>query len=118
MAITCARPLPTGLLTQRDALTFAAILGTTAMLILGFLINILTAVLTLLSLIGYAVVYTAWLKRATSQNIMIDGVAGAAPQVLGWASVTTRLRSGPLQRQRYTWSPAGILNFSRCQPMC
>jgi len=88
MARTRARPLPTGLLHEREALLFAAVLGTTAMALLAFLVNLLTALLTFLSLIGYAVIYTVWLKRATSQNIVIGGAAGAAPPVLGWAAVT------------------------------
>jgi heme o synthase len=88
MSRTRARPLPSGTLTQAHALVFAAALGFTAMAILAFLVNLLTAVLTFASLIGYAVVYTLWLKRATSQNIVIGGAAGAAPPVLGWAAVT------------------------------
>jgi protoheme IX farnesyltransferase len=88
MARTRARPLPTGQLSERQALLFAAILGVSAMAILAFLVNLLTATLTFLSLIGYAVIYTVWLKRATSQNIVIGGAAGAAPPVLGWAAVT------------------------------
>jgi len=88
MARTRARPLPSGQLSERQALVFAAVLGVSAMAILAFLVNLLTAVLTFLSLIGYAVVYTVWLKRATSQNIVIGGAAGAAPPVLGWAAVT------------------------------
>ena len=88
MARTRARPLPAGALTERGALTFAAVLGVTSMAILAFLVNLLTALLTFLSLIGYAVIYTVWLKRATSQNIVIGGAAGAAPPVLGWAAVT------------------------------
>ncbi len=88
MARTRARPLPTGQLTERAALVFAAILGVTAMTLLAFLVNLLTALLTFCSLIGYAVIYTVWLKRATSQNIVIGGAAGAAPPVLGWTAVT------------------------------
>jgi protoheme IX farnesyltransferase len=88
MARTRARPLPTGQLSGRQALVFAAVLGVSAMTILAFLVNLLTAALTFLSLIGYAVIYTVWLKRATSQNIVIGGAAGAAPPVLGWAAVT------------------------------
>jgi len=88
MARTRARPLPTGQLTERAAVTFAAVLGLAAMSLLAFLVNLLTAVLTFLSLIGYAVIYTVWLKRATSQNIVIGGAAGAAPPVLGWTAVT------------------------------
>src|SRR3569833_2810730 len=91
MARTQARPLPTGQLTERNALIFAAVLGVIAMAILSFLVNLLTAVLTFVSLIGYAVIYTVWLKRATSQNIVIGGAAGAAPPVLGWAAVTTTI---------------------------
>ena len=88
MARTRARPLPTGQLTERQALLFAALLGASAMALLGLLVNLLTALLTFLSLIGYAVIYTVWLKRATPQNIVIGGAAGAAPPVLGWTAVT------------------------------
>jgi heme o synthase len=88
MARTRGRPLPRGKLTERQALTFAAVLGLVSMSILAFLVNPLTALLTFLSLIGYAVIYTVWLKRATSQNIVIGGAAGAAPPVLGWTAVT------------------------------
>jgi protoheme IX farnesyltransferase len=88
MSRTRGRPLPTGGLTERQALIFAAVLGFVAMAVLGLLVNLLTAVLTFASLIGYAIIYTAWLKRATSQNIVIGGAAGAAPPVLGWTAVT------------------------------
>ncbi len=88
MSRTRGRPLPRGQLTERQALLFAALLGVSAMAILAFLVNLLTAALTFLSLIGYAVVYTVWLKRATSQNIVIGGAAGAAPPVLGWTAVS------------------------------
>ena len=96
MARTRARPLPTGQLTERNALTFAALLGVLAMAILAFLVNLLTAVLTFLSLIGYAVIYTLWLKRATPQNIVIGGAAGAAPPVLGWTAVTNSVEPNAL----------------------
>jgi heme o synthase len=88
MARTRGRPLPAGALTERAALAFAAALGLSAMVVLALLVNRLTAVLTFGSLIGYAVVYTVWLKRATPQNIVIGGAAGAAPPVLGWTAVT------------------------------
>ena len=88
MSRTRGRPLPTGRLTETRALLFAAVLGVTAMSILSLKVNLLTAVLTFASLIGYAVIYTVWLKRATSQNIVIGGAAGAAPPVLGWTAVT------------------------------
>jgi heme o synthase len=88
MARTRGRPLPAGALTERAALAFAAALGLSAMAVLALLVNRLTAVLTFGSLIGYAVVYTVWLKRATPQNIVIGGAAGAAPPVLGWTAVT------------------------------
>ena len=91
MTRTRSRPLPRGQLTERNALLFAAVLGVLAMTILSFLVNPLTAMLTFVSLIGYAVVYTAWLKRATPQNIVIGGAAGAAPPVLGWAAVTNTI---------------------------
>jgi protoheme IX farnesyltransferase len=91
MTRTKRRPLPTGKLSARTALLFAGLLCLLSMGILVLLVNTLTAVLTFASLIGYAVVYTVWLKRATSQNIVIGGAAGAAPPVLGWAAVTNTI---------------------------
>ena len=91
MARTRNRPLPTGHLDHRRALLFALVLGALSMAVLFLLVNALTAILTFASLIGYAVVYTVWLKRATPQNIVIGGAAGAAPPVLGWAAVTNSI---------------------------
>ncbi|HLA71102.1 MAG TPA: heme o synthase [Steroidobacteraceae bacterium] len=91
MSRTKRRPLPTGKMTPRSALGFAAVLCVLSMGILVVLVNTLTALLTFASLIGYAVVYTLWLKRATSQNIVIGGAAGAAPPVLGWVAVTNSI---------------------------
>jgi protoheme IX farnesyltransferase len=88
MARTSTRPLPTGNLHSGQAALLAVALGTISMLVLAVGVNTLTAVLTFASLIGYAVIYTAYLKRATPQNIVIGGAAGAAPPVLGWAAVT------------------------------
>lgn len=88
MARTRNRPLPTGQLNVNQVLTFALVLAVLSMALLVGLVNTLTAVLTFFSLIGYAIVYTVWLKRATPQNIVIGGAAGAAPPVLGWAAVT------------------------------
>jgi protoheme IX farnesyltransferase len=88
MVRTSHRPLATGTLTPIQVLAFALILGTLSMTILIAFVNPLTAVLTFASLIGYAIVYTAFLKRATPQNIVIGGAAGAAPPVLGWVAVT------------------------------
>ena len=91
MLRTSGRPLPQGRLSERKALSFAAILSMLSMLILSGLVNPLTAVLTFFSLIGYAVIYTVYLKRATPQNIVIGGAAGAAPPVLGWTAVTNEV---------------------------
>jgi protoheme IX farnesyltransferase len=88
MARTRARPLPTGHLTVMQAFAFASLLCVLSMLVLTLWVNTLTAVLTFFSLIGYAVIYTVFLKRITPQNIVIGGAAGAAPPVLGWAAVT------------------------------
>ncbi len=88
MARTRDRPLPTGQLTVNNVLIFALILAALSMFILVTWVNVLTAVLTFLSLIGYAILYTVWLKRATPQNIVIGGAAGAAPPLLGWTAVT------------------------------
>ncbi len=91
MARTRRRPLASGQVTPANVLIFALLLGFFAMAILVLWVNSLTAILTFMSLIGYAVVYTVWLKRATPQNIVIGGAAGAAPPVLGWAAVTGSL---------------------------
>ncbi|MEE8481752.1 MAG: heme o synthase [Acidiferrobacterales bacterium] len=88
MARTRARPLPAGQLTTRQAVVFSIAIGLIAMAVLVIGVNVLTAVLTLGSLIGYSVIYTLYLKRATPQNIVIGGAAGAAPPVLGWVAVT------------------------------
>jgi len=96
MARTRQRPLPRGSVSESYALSFAFVLGAGSMLILALLVNPLTAILTFFSLIGYAVVYTVWLKRATPQNIVIGGAAGAAPPVLGWAAVTGGVDSNAL----------------------
>ncbi|MCX7106911.1 MAG: heme o synthase [Methylococcales bacterium] len=88
MARTEKRPLPTGELNTTNVIMFAAILGVSAMLILVLLVNTLTAILTFLSLFGYAIVYTLYLKRATPQNIVIGGIFGATPPLLGWCAMT------------------------------
>jgi protoheme IX farnesyltransferase len=107
MARTRRRPLPTGHLQMHHAVIFAALLGLASMLILGLLVNALTAALTFCSLIGYAMVYTMWLKRATPQNIVIGGAAGAAPPVLGWAAVTNSVDPQALLLFLiiFTWTP-------------
>ncbi len=91
MARTMYRPLPRGRLTEKQALAFALALTAISMAMLSLWVNVLTAVLTFASLIGYAVIYTLYLKRATPQNIVIGGAAGAAPPVLGWTAVTGTL---------------------------
>ena len=96
MMRTMGRPLPQGKLTEKSALTFASVLCVISMIILWFLVNPLTAILTFMSLIGYAVVYTVYLKRATPQNIVIGGAAGAAPPVLGWTAMTNEVTSSAL----------------------
>jgi len=96
MMRTMGRPLPQGKLTERSALAFATALCIISMLILWFIVNPLTAILTFISLIGYAGVYTAFLKRATPQNIVIGGAAGAAPPLLGWTAITDEVTSSAL----------------------
>lgn len=96
MLRTRGRPLPQGRVSERSALGFAWVIGVISMIILWFLVNPLTAVLTFTSLIGYAVIYTVFLKRATPQNIVIGGAAGAAPPILGWTAVTGEIHSNAL----------------------
>jgi heme o synthase len=107
MARTRNRPLPTGHLSGRQALAYAGVLAFVSMLMLWGWVNLLTAVLTFFALIGYAVVYTVWLKHATPQNIVIGGAAGAAPPVLGWTAVTGSVdpHSLLLFLIIFTWTP-------------
>jgi protoheme IX farnesyltransferase len=107
MARTARRPLATGSLTPRQVLVFAVLLGLVSMLVLALLVNPLTALLTFGGLIGYALVYTAYLKRATPQNIVIGGLAGAIPPVLGWTAVTGHLHPFALQLCLiiFVWTP-------------
>ena len=88
MARTSWRPIVAGQITPTQALVFALILAALSMTILVVWVNTITAILTFASLIGYAVIYTVYLKRATPQNIVIGGIAGAAPPLLGWSAVT------------------------------
>jgi protoheme IX farnesyltransferase len=88
MARTSMRPVAQGRVGTGQAAVFAAVIGGLGMAILFFRVNALTAWLTVASLLGYAVVYTMFLKRATPQNIVIGGLAGAAPPLLGWTAVT------------------------------
>jgi len=107
MARTARRPLPQGRVSPVNALLFALLLGCMGLLVLVVWVNVLTASLTLASLIGYAVVYTAVLKRATPQNIVIGGVAGAAPPLLGWTAVTGTLDPQALLLMLiiFAWTP-------------
>jgi protoheme IX farnesyltransferase len=107
MARTRQRPLPTGRINERDAMAFALALGLIGIGMLTLLINTLTAVLTFFALIGYAVVYTVYLKRATPQNIVIGGAAGAAPPLLGWAAVQNEVSGYALLLFLiiFTWTP-------------
>jgi protoheme IX farnesyltransferase len=91
MARTAWRPIVVGQITPMKALAFALALATLSMVILALWVNTLTAVLTFASMIGYAVIYTVFLKRATPQNIVIGGLAGAAPPALGWTAITGQL---------------------------
>ena len=102
MVRTADRPLATGALKPAQVLAFAVALGVASMAILVLLVNLVCALLTFASLIGYAIVYTGFLKRATPQNIVIGGIAGAAPPLLGWAAVTG-------MRNEWDWAHALLL---------
>jgi len=91
MTRTDQRPLPQGELSATHASIFAIVIGIIGALVLYLYVNTLTMILTLASLIGYAFIYTVYLKRATPQNIVIGGLAGAAPPLLGWSSVSNSI---------------------------
>ncbi len=107
MLRTQHRPLPSGGLKAVNVLTFAAIISGLGTFILVYYVNVLTAVLTFLSLVGYAFVYTMFLKRVTPQNIVIGGLAGATPPVLGWTTVTGQVTPDALLLLAiiYVWTP-------------
>ena len=107
MARTRKRPVATGRVTTMDALVFALTLALAGMLVLMWLVNALTAWLTLASLVGYAGVYTLFLKRATPQNIVIGGIAGAMPPLLGWTAVTGQVEGHALLLVLiiFAWTP-------------
>ncbi|MEO1940437.1 MAG: heme o synthase [Candidatus Thioglobus sp.] len=88
MSRTDQRPLPQGKVSRNQALVWGVFLGVVGLGVLQLFVNTITMVLTFISLIGYAVVYTMYLKRATPQNIVIGGAAGAAPPVLGWTAIS------------------------------
>lgn len=91
MARTFNRPVAKGRVAPRDAIIFAFVVGLLGLMVLMLWVNALTAWLTLASLVGYAFIYTLFLKRATPQNIVIGGLAGAAPPLLGWTAVTGQI---------------------------
>ncbi len=107
MARTSGRPIVRGKIDSQGALIFALTLGSVGMLILINWVNALTAWLTLASLIGYAFVYTLYLKRATPQNIVIGGLAGAMPPLLGWTAVTNQVDAHALLLVLiiFAWTP-------------
>ncbi len=107
MVRTKSRPMPSGRIKERDAIAFAVLLGLIGISVLVFFVNALTAFLTFVSLIGYAIIYTVYLKRATPQNIVIGGAAGAAPPLLGWTAVTDQVESFALILFLiiFTWTP-------------
>lgn len=107
MSRTKKRPIAHGRITVKQAIWFALILGGMGLCILTVFVNTLTAVLTFATLIGYAGIYTGYLKRATPQNIVIGGLAGAAPPLLGWTAVTNQLDPQALLLVLiiFTWTP-------------
>lgn len=107
MLRTCKRPVAQGRIAVRHALLFAATLAVLGLVLLALCVNMLTACLTFITLIGYAGIYTGYLKRATPQNIVIGGLAGAAPPLLGWTAVTNQLdpQAFLLVLIIFTWTP-------------
>lgn len=107
MARTKKRPVAHGRVSVIQALWFAVVMGVLGLAVLIVLVNTLTALLTFITLIGYAGIYTGYLKRATSQNIVIGGLAGAAPPLLGWTAVTNHLDPQALLLVLiiFTWTP-------------
>ena len=96
MARTALRPIPSGTVSPAEALLFGAVLAVAAIVVLGLATNFAAAALLACAILFYVIVYTAWLKRLTPQNIVIGGVAGALPPVIGWAAATGQIGLEPL----------------------
>ena len=111
MSRTTNRPVAQGRVSQTEAVLFAFVLALGGALLLALTINVLTAVLTVASLVGYAFIYTMFLKRATPQNIVIGGLAGAAPPLLGWTAVTGEVHPHGLLLVLiiFAWTPPPLL---------
>jgi len=107
MARTYNRPMPNGRVSPKQAIVFAACLAIVGYAVLALWVNRITALLTLASLVGYAFIYTMYLKRATPQNIVIGGIAGAAPPLLGWTAMTGEIQPNALLLVLiiFTWTP-------------
>lgn len=107
MSRTTNRPVAQGRVSQTEAIAFAGVLAFLGAALLAITINVLTAVLTVASLVGYAFIYTMFLKRATPQNIVIGGLAGAAPPLLGWTAVTGEIHAHGLLLVLiiFAWTP-------------
>ena len=107
MSRTTNRPVAQGRVSQSEAIAFATLLAILGTALLATTVNVLTAVLTVASLVGYAFIYTMFLKRATPQNIVIGGLAGAAPPLLGWTAVTGEIHAHGLLLVLiiFAWTP-------------
>ena len=107
MSRTRSRPVPRGAISAGDAAAFGTTLAIGAVTVMGLLVNLVAAALLAFTIVFYAIVYTAWLKRSTPQNIVIGGFAGALPPAIGWASVTSGLAVEPLVLVAiiFLWTP-------------
>jgi heme o synthase len=119
MARTRARPIPQGRISRADALAFGWMLAIGSVAVMGLLVNALAAWLLAFTILFYVVVYTLWLKRRTSQNIVIGGLAGALPPAIGWAAVTGSIALAPLSLTAiiFVWTPPHFwaLALWRCE---
>lgn len=115
---TRGRPLPSGDLRPRHAVVFALVMAVVSMLVLVTLVNPLTALLTFVAFIGYSVIYTIYLKRATPQNIIWGGISGAMPPLLGWTSVTGQVSIEGLLLALlvFIWTPPPLLGLGDQTP--
>lgn len=117
MKRTCNRPLLTGSISAKNAAIFALLLISLSLYLLWMYVNSLTAILTFSAFIGYAVVYTGYLKYATPQNIVIGGLSGSLPPLLGWISMTGTLSAEPLLLVLiiYAWTPPHFWSLAICR---
>ena len=117
MSRTCLRPIPLGIITKNQALTFGIITSIVSVVVLYYFSNLIASMVLTITILFYVFVYTIWLKRKTTQNIVIGGAAGAFPPIIGWSIATGEINVEPiiLFLIIFFWTPSHFWALSLCR---